>query len=77
MNISQKTVLVALALLLASVQAGAQEDVAPETPQIVLDNFDRGSPRRSVEGLLLATNNSDYETASEYLDFAQPSRRSQ
>jgi len=45
----------------------AQESIADE-PDIVVDEFDRGTPRRSLRGFLTAAQDHDFETAAEYLD---------
>jgi MscS family membrane protein len=60
--------LLLIVLLSFCVQVSAQEDVVPEVPQIVVDEFDRGTPRRSADGFLSVVDKGDYETASEYLD---------
>ncbi len=62
--------LLLVTLLLAGAQVSAQDDSAPVTdgPIIPADEFDRGTPRRSAEGLLAALDEADNETASEYLD---------
>ena len=45
----------------------AQESVAEEA-SVVVDEFDRGTPRRSLRGFLTAAQDHDFETAAEYLD---------
>jgi MscS family membrane protein len=55
----------ALSLLLASQLTYAQDTAAPQIPA---DEFDRGTPLRSVEGFLAAADKGDFETAAEYLD---------
>ena len=60
--------LLLIVLLSFCSQVSAQEDVVPETPQIVADEFNRGTPRRSADGFLSVVDKGDYETASEYLD---------
>ncbi len=62
--------LVFLALLLAGVQVSAQDNnAAPaDSLEIPADEFNRGTPLRSVEGFLVAVDTADYETAAEYLD---------
>jgi len=42
--------------------------VATDGPVIPVDEFDRGTPRRSAEGFLTLADASDLETAAEYLD---------
>ncbi|SDJ91526.1 MscS family membrane protein [Ferrimonas sediminum] len=41
---------------------------APETPPTVADEFERGSPRSSMEGLLHAMRYGDFDQAGHYLD---------
>jgi MscS family membrane protein len=55
---------------LVCLQIGAQESSPPaETgPVIPADEFDRGTPLRSGEGFLTATDLGAFETAAEYLD---------
>jgi len=62
--------LLLVTLLLAGAQVSAQDDSVPamDGPIIPADEFDRGTPRRSAEGLLAALDKADNETASEYLD---------
>lgn len=62
--------LLLLVLLLAGIQVSAQDNNAPAADAVVIpaDEFDRGTPRRSAEGLLVAFDKADYETAHEYLD---------
>jgi MscS family membrane protein len=43
-------------------------DPAADVPEIVVDQFDRGTPMRSVNGFSAATDKGDFETAAEYLD---------
>ncbi len=45
----------------------AQESVAEEA-SVVVDEFDRGTPRRSLRGFLTAAQDHDFEAAAEYLD---------
>jgi len=45
----------------------ATQSEAAET-NIVVDEFDRGTPRRSLRGFLTAAQDRDFETAAEYLD---------
>lgn len=57
-----------------SVQDQDAQDVTPQI-DILVDEFDRGTPRRSLRGFLTATQNRDFETAAEYLDLRNlPSR---
>ena len=64
-------VLVLVTSGLACLPVSAQ-DTAPsavDVPVIIpADDFDRGTPHRSVEGFLAAAGKGDYETAAEYLD---------
>lgn len=60
----------------------AQEPTAEQTAQsaaveadIVADEFDRGTPRRSLLGFLTAAQNRDFETAAEYLDLRNLPKR--
>jgi hypothetical protein len=64
-----KLLLVALAI--AGAQVNAQEAAAPVEPEVIADPHDRGTPLRSGEGFLAATDVGDYETASEYLELAE------
>ena len=66
-NLSQ---FVLLMLGLACLPASAQdtESSAADIPHFLADDFDRGTPQRSVEGFLAAAGKGDYETAAEYLD---------
>ena len=57
-----------LVLIILSFQAGAQEDADDETPQVVVDELNRGTPDRSARGFLAAVDAGDYETAAEYID---------
>ncbi|MCK5365695.1 MAG: hypothetical protein KAR22_22115, partial [Gammaproteobacteria bacterium] len=54
--------LLLLALGLVCLQAGAQDSSSSATdgPVIPADDFDRGTPRRSAEGLLAALDKGDY-----------------
>ena len=67
---TQFSVLLLLALGLFSFQINAQDNSSPaaDGPVIPADKFDRGTPRRSVDGFLAVGDTSDYETAAEYLD---------
>ena len=52
----------------------AAPSAAPEV-EILADEFDRGTPRRSLLGFLTAAQDRDFETAAEYLDLRNlPSR---
>lgn len=44
------------------------DQVEDEGPEIPIDDFDRGTPRRSADGFLIAVDKGDYATATEYLD---------
>ena len=59
-------------------QEAAQDHAAQNVTSqvdIPVDEFDRGTPRRSLRGFLTATQNRDFETAAEYLDLRNlPSR---
>jgi MscS family membrane protein len=48
----------------------AQETTDPsaDVPEIVVDEFDRGTPMRAANGFIAAVEKGDYETAGEYLD---------
>jgi MscS family membrane protein len=49
----------------------AQEETADppaDIPEIVVDQFDRGTPLRTANGFNAAVEKGDYETAAEYLD---------
>jgi MscS family membrane protein len=49
----------------------AQEETADppaDVPEIVVDQFDRGTPLRTANGFNTAVEKGDYETAAEYLD---------
>lgn len=69
-----QTILKSLILLvsvgIAGVPSYAQEDEPPPQPviEIPTDQFNRGTPLRSVEGFLAAAAKGDFERASEYLD---------
>ncbi len=43
-------------------------EVAPETPDVPPDEFNRGTPRRSFVGFMTAVEAGDWESAVEYLD---------
>ena len=59
-----------LALGLACLPVNAQDEIpsAIDKPEIPADDFDRGTPYRSIEGFLNAAGRGDDETAAEYLD---------
>jgi MscS family membrane protein len=71
-----------LVLVLSGSHGFAQEPAQDQQAQILtpqvdvpFDEFDRGTPRRSLRGFLTATQNRDFETAAEYLDLRNlPSR---
>ena len=60
------------ASILAAVQAAAQDEAeppaSPEPPAVIADEFDRGTPLRSVEMFLKVAEVGDYQTAAQYLD---------
>lgn len=60
--------LLLFALAAVCFQVSAQETTEPDMPLVVADEFNRGTPRSSLEGFLLAADVGDYETAAEYLD---------
>ena len=62
------TRLLLFALVAVCLQVNAQESTAPAIPQVVADEFNRGTPRSSLEGFLAAADDGDYATAAEYLD---------
>jgi len=56
----------------AAAAAAPEESAGPVVPT---DAFNRGTPRRSMEGFLIAIENADWESAVEYLDLRNlPSR---
>ena len=55
-------------LLTASLPIAAQEQPDQPEPQVIVDEFNRGTPLRTAEGFLAAADAGDYERASEYLD---------
>jgi len=59
---------VLIGFLAVGADVGAQEGPAAVGPEVVADEFNRGTPLRSAEGFLAATDTNDYETAAEYLD---------
>ena len=64
------SVLILMTSGLACLPVSAQDTAssAVDIPVIPADDFDRGTPHRSVEGFLAAAGKGDYETAAEYLD---------
>jgi MscS family membrane protein len=64
------SLLLLLGLALACLQVSAQDNssLAADGPVIPADEFNRGTPFRSAEGLLKAADRADYESAAEYLD---------
>jgi len=70
MQVPQRIRLAVLLLGLLASAAIAQDtpDEEPETPVIIDDEFDRGTPMRSANGFNAAAEKGDYETAAEYLD---------
>jgi MscS family membrane protein len=64
--------LLLLATIVAATQSLAQEEAETATsqapPAVVADEFDRGTPARSVEMFLKVAEVGDFETASQYLD---------
>lgn len=62
--------LLLLILITICPAVSAQEDSGPENKRAIVvdDEFDRGTPFRSGEGFLGATEAGDYEIAAEYLD---------
>jgi MscS family membrane protein len=63
-----KLVLLALGLVCLTSNAQNVGSSATDNPAIPVDEFDRGTPHRSVTGFLTAAGMSDYETAAQYLD---------
>jgi len=72
MNLITQSLLAPAAVLLAffAFEVHAQEQVTPVEPDadVVVDEFDRGTPRRSLVGYLTAAQERDFEVAAEYLD---------
>ena len=68
--LSRRACTVALFFGVFTLPAIAQEDPDPsaDIPDIVVDQFDRGTPMRSGNGFIAAAEKGDFETASEYLD---------
>ena len=60
--------LILLGLLVLGAEVSAEEEPVPVAPVVVADELNRGTPLRSVEGFLAATDANDFETAAEYLD---------
>lgn len=61
----------ALLPVVLAASAIAQEETADppaDVPDIVVDEFDRGTPMRSANGFNAAVEKGDFETAAEYLD---------
>ena len=60
-----------LILMLICPLASAQDEPsapAADEPEIVADEYDRGTPRRSAQGFVAAADKRDYDAAAEYLD---------
>ena len=57
-----------LGVLVLSDNSLAQETPDPEPPQVIADQFNRGTPSRSAAGYQSAADSGDYEAAAEYLD---------
>jgi len=58
-----------LILVMASfVQASHAQESGTDDVNVPVDEFDRGTPRRSLRGFLTAAQDHDFETAAEYLD---------
>ena len=55
-------------LLACAAQVNAQQSPEETEPDVVPDEFKRGTPLRSIEGFLAAVDAGDYETAAEHLD---------
>ncbi len=53
------TRLLLFALVAVCLQVNAQETTAPAIPQVVADEFNRGTPRSSLEGFLAAADVGD------------------
>ncbi len=71
MILSKLRPLICLALVAlsgAAFQVAAQEDAPEAPPTVVLDDFNRGTPARSMEGFMLAADANNFEAAAEYLD---------
>ena len=66
-----------LALGLASssvAEEGQPESRAPTAPNAPEDEFDRGTPRTSIQGYLVACRENDYALAAEFLDLQRVSK---
>lgn len=57
-----------LALPCLQLFAAEEEAVVAQEDDIPFDEYDRGTPRRSVDGFMAAVDEADYEAAAEYLD---------
>ena len=57
-----------LGVLVLSDNSLAQETPDPEPPQVIADQFNRGTPSRSAAGYQSTADSGDYKTAAEYLD---------
>ena len=70
MRLARQYRLAVLLLGLVTIPVIAQDspDQPPESPPVVADDFDRGTPLRSANGFEAAVDRGDYETAAEYLD---------
>jgi MscS family membrane protein len=60
--------LILIGLLAIGADVGAEDEPVPVEPEVIADAFNRGTPLRSAEGFLAATDANDFETAAEYLD---------
>ena len=60
--------LILLGLLVLGAEVSAEEEPVPVVPEVVADGLNRGTPLRSAEGFLAATDANDFATAAEYLD---------
>ena len=67
-NFSASIIVLALASVCAQVGAQPVTPSPKVAPNIPADDFDRGTPRKSAEGFLAATNKGDLVTAAEYMD---------
>ena len=70
MQIPRQFPLTILLMGLAASLVIAQEttDQPADMPEIVADEFDRGTPMRSANGFTRAVEKGDYEAAAEFLD---------
>jgi len=57
-----------LGLFSLSTFAQDSDSEGAEPEEVTVDEFDRGSPRRSADGFIIAADAGDFETAAEYLD---------